>query len=240
MMGKKPLPHVQKLDADATEYFESYGIHSYDNQTDAGRGGVSGSAKVCKKLLDAAKAELKGTPEPIFKRVVLLTEAAEVPRSEEDDNKLAEALLELRTDIAQHTGLLSRETMAVSLLVGFALLKFEFRHPGRPTAMRTACFFADAWHYWHMEVFGEHEKAYVAKVRDEGIAQATATATMRRHRRLYVVSTVVKDILDTESNAECARRLKTVNAALKENDLSLYKTERALAKAVGRLRKLRA
>jgi len=237
-MGKKPLPHTQKLDA--AGYIESRGIHTFNSEVDAGRGDFFAPAKVLKRLLDEAMAELKSSvPESIFGQVVDLMNAAGMPHSEEVDNEIAGDLWELRTDIAQHTALLSRATMAVSFLVGFALVRHEFRHPGNPSAMPAACFFADAWHYWHMEVFGEHEKAYVAKVRDEGRASATATAALNQQRRLSIVRKVIGDIIDTETNAECSRRLKTVNVALEQNGLRPYPTMGALAKAVGRARKLR-
>jgi hypothetical protein len=235
--AKKPLPHDGELSSDGEHYTESYGVHSFDSQADAGRGGPFGSAKILKTLLDKARAELEhSVPAPTFQRVILLTSAAEVPHSEEDDNKIEEALWELRSDIAQHTGLLSRETMAISLLVGFASLKFEFRHPGRPSAMLTACFFADAWHYWHMEVFGEHHRAYGGKLHAESQASATAARALLNVQRRNVVLQVIKDIFPAASNAECSRRLRTVNAALKERHLPPFPSEKALREAIRRLR----
>ena len=64
-------------------------------------------------------------------------------------------------------------------------------------------------------------------------------AAGKRGVRLAVVRKAVVDILGKESDAECARRLGTVNAALQECGLRTYPNEKALAVAIGRIRRSR-
>jgi hypothetical protein len=73
--------------------------------------------------------------------------------------------------------------------------------------------------------------------RAEGRRAATLNAAGIRRMRLAVVHKAIADILGKESDAECARRLGTVNAALRQCGLPAYPSEKALAVAIGRIRR---
>jgi hypothetical protein len=75
--------------------------------------------------------------------------------------------------------------------------------------------------------------------RAQGRDAATLTAAGMRRIRLGIVRKVINDIIGKESDAECARRLPTVNAALRQCGLPAYPNEKALAVAIGRIRRAR-
>lgn len=81
----------------------------------------------------------------------------------------------------------------------------------------------------------EHQLRGAQAIEDQ--VNATASAAAIRDRQRQVVLSVIRDIIGSESNAKCARRIHTVNKALKESGLPQYANQRALAVAIGRLRR---
>jgi hypothetical protein len=69
-----------------------------------------------------------------------------------------------------------------------------------------------------------------------GREEAVLDASWRAQVRLRVVRETIKDILEDRTDAECARRIGVVNAALVRRGLKPYLSRDALAKAVSRIR----
>jgi hypothetical protein len=71
---------------------------------------------------------------------------------------------------------------------------------------------------------------------DDRRAQGRAEASIIARARLGIVYRAVVDIIGKEPDAGCAERLKTVNEALMLRGLKPYRSVKALAKAISRIR----
>jgi hypothetical protein len=101
--------------------------------------------------------------------------------------------------------------------------------------------YGDAFHRWHMEIFGEHASAYhgqhMAANRPKGPAARKAKADNRRAIIVREVLDVIDD--DTASCPYIAGRFKSINLALKVAGERQFATPSALSKALQIIRRER-
>jgi hypothetical protein len=81
---------------------------------------------------------------------------------------------------------------------------------------------------------------YSDMLQEEGLAAATTAVAGLRRERLKIVRHKVERDIGKLSDAKCARRwLRAVNAELHRRGFAIYPKEKALAKAIGRIRRQR-
>src|SRR5262249_9065448 len=138
-------------------------------------------------------------------------------------------------------GKLSRLSFAARFLAAGRIMTLANRTPSDPAGMQAICSFAHAWHYYRMEISGEHAMAFYGKSRAEDFEKATAVRSATEDRRRTVMLDIVGHLLgdETRSCGQIAEYyIGSVNVALKKDGLP--ETNRsALKKRLERARKHR-
>jgi hypothetical protein len=104
--------------------------------------------------------------------------------------------------------------------------------------------FADAWHWLHMEVFGEHAAAYGGVKRKQDLAKSAPARRGRKALSESILEEVYLERRSTTKSPEAFKKassaapliLSDVNARLRERDLDEY-SELTLSKKLGPIMK---
>jgi hypothetical protein len=142
-------------------------------------------------------------------------------------------------------GLLSRSLLAARFLI--AMHDLQMPSPKLEGADRIeadlfsrfmrAVAFANAWHYWHLEVFGEHARAFGGLQRDESLAKGP---TIRKTKKEIRRSVILRLDDDTETASYIADyRFKSINISLEAHGLKPFKEKPALRRELQRIRRER-
>src|SRR5262249_27520771 len=85
-----------------------------------------------------------------------------------------------------------------------------------PAGMQAICSFAHAWHYYRMEISGEHATAFYGKRRAEDFTKCTTTKAAKKERRDAIILQQVEHALNTGTSCRsiAKRYFNNINAAL--------------------------
>jgi hypothetical protein len=134
---------------------------------------------------------------------------------------------------------LSRLLLASHFLVSWQLSRLLITtDTPQETKEQELCFFAHAFHRWHMEVFQEHDNAcfgqHMAVSRSKGPA---ATSKRKDVRRAVIVRETIDVIGDNAVSCTfMAGRIKNINRALEQAGAKPFPTETALRDALKKIR----
>jgi hypothetical protein len=251
-MGRKLPPPTGQILYDAADepigYQSQYGIHRSDVFLDS----QAAPSKPLKAIIDKlnrlaaeARKELASAGEQ---------SDAQVIAAQTDPVLASAALLNWVTEVAARSlnadaGHLSRRVMAARFLAALHGLQMpppqmtgvDAAEVAVATRLAAAGVFADAWHFWHMEVYGEHASAFMDHLAAQGRIKASATQQTNKKKRDAIIIGQIADVVDDEKQpprALARNRLRRFTAALHAGNLDKM-TEGALAKAIERIRKAR-
>ena len=154
---------------------------------------------------------------------------AEVIAAQTDTRCASAALLNWVTEVAARSlnanaGHLSKRVMAARFLAAYGLQMPPPQMTGVDAAevavgtrLAAACAFADAWHFWHMEVYGEHASAFMDHLAAQGRIKASATQRTNKKKRDAIIFGQIADVVDDEKQTHRAlarNRLRSFTAAL--------------------------
>jgi hypothetical protein len=220
---------------EVTGFFEQYGIHRTEIPL-ANNGGPTQTAKIYRRLVEAARTELTAADERTDLEII---ETATEPAD------MIVAILDWSDDVAIRRGHLSRQYMATRFLATRTLLELHVTvAPDRVEIVRAAmgggCCFADAWHFWHMEVFGEHNIAFDGRQSADDRARGVDAVKRRKvARHAAIIAAIGKNLFENPavSNPDIAdARLKSVEGVLRERGFDPIPNRRAFLKWLERNR----
>jgi hypothetical protein len=183
-------------------YFEEYGIYRSEiRESDPRPPSLPGSAFVRKlrQLVEAARAELSAAGELIDLEI---TNAPAVVLAKDRRTATSRTLHDWFVGIVRRHGVRCRLQIAARFLVAWREVwqltpcAHEEDHANLLSLRMAACFFADAWHYWHMEVSGEHASAAAASRSARGLAGGTAAVKKKRRSRETIILRVIGSDID--------------------------------------------
>jgi hypothetical protein len=168
-------------------------------------------------------------------------------KAQDPDEAIRTSLLSWYGDVAARRGVLSPITLAVNFLsLQYLAVKqiasgidesssdAEAEMERRINQIMGLC---DAWHWFHMEAFGEHDRAFVGLTSRESLAKGPASRRAKAGPRSEVVRSCISDSAGVSASELARRRFKTINNALAQRKLQPFKTGMALATAIRRLRR---
>jgi hypothetical protein len=218
-------------------YFDAYGIYRSEiRENDPPPSSLSGSAFVrkLKQLVESAREELAAAGELIDLEI---TNAPAVALAKDRRAATSRALHDWFVDILERHDVRGRLQIAARFLVAWReLWQFDDDEANFLTHRMVACFFADAWHEWHMEVFGEHANAYSGQQQQKHLAKGTKATKAAARRQRDIILRCVSDIISESAGYIAYHRLGRVNAALQEAGLTTL-SKGALAKRITRIRR---
>ena len=251
MGRKKPSPigeTIENAAGDPIGHRSVYGVHSWEYADAAGRqpSAIERALDKEKELVEAARAALKEAGEESdLEAVVGITD----PMTESD--VLSEWFKAIVAKSYQvNKAFLSRPIMAARFL--HALHMLRIRPPVAPGLdviesgiviyLATAAYYADAYYVWRFECSGDHEKAFsktvIADAAGRGLAKI---ATKSETRQAIIIREAGQWIDDAKVTAGCLaeQHFGNINKALDQKGLPLIKNEKALIKALHRIRRQR-
>ena len=218
-------------------YFEEYGIYRSEiRESDPRPPSLPGSAfaRKLKQLVEAARAELSAAGELIDLEI---TNAPVVVLARDRRTATSRLLHEWFAGILDRHGVRGRLQIAARFLVAWRELwqltpcAQEDDHANLLSLRMVACFFADAWHYWHMEVSGEHASAAAANRSARGLAGGMEGVQKKRRSREAIILEIIGPVIDHKG----ARFLRKKYFKQINNALPRPMKDVALEKAIVRL-----
>jgi hypothetical protein len=214
-------------------YFEEYGIYRSEiRESDPRLPSLPGSAFVrkLKQLVEAARAELSAVGELIDLEI---TNAPVVVLAKDRRTATSRTLHDWFVGIVKRHGVRGRLQMAARFLVAWRELwqLTEDDHANLLSLRMAACFFADAWHEWQMEVSGGHASAAAANRSARGLAGGMEGVQKKRRSREAIILGVIGS--DIDHKGACLLRKEYFDSI--NNALPRKLTDEALEKAIGRI-----
>jgi hypothetical protein len=97
--------------------------------------------------------------------------------------------------------------------------------------------FADAWHAWRLEAFGEHVQAFAGKTNKANLAKGKPAIHEKKRNRDDVILQVIGGMIGKPAPYISRYRFEEVNHVLSESGLDQFPSTGAFIKAVQRLQK---
>jgi hypothetical protein len=252
MMGrKKPSPigeTIENAAGDPIGHRSVYGVHSWE-YADAADRQPSAIERVLnkeKELVEAARSALKEAGEESDLEAVA---GIADPMTESDVlSEWFEAIA--ARSYQDNTAFLSRPVIAARFLHALHMLRipppvvhgFDAVEVGIASHLATAAYYADAYYLWRFECSGDHDKAFsktvIADAASRGLAKI---ATKSETRQAIIIREVGRWIDDAKVTAGslAEQHFGNINKALAQKGLPLIKSEKALIKALHRIRRQR-
>jgi hypothetical protein len=133
-----------------------------------------------------------------------------------DDRPIHDALRHWVEDIILRHGKLSRLSFAARFLAAGQIMTLANRPPSDPAGMQAICSFAHAWHYYRMEISGEHATAFYGKRRAEDFTKCTTIKAAKKEARDAIILQQVEHELNAGKSCRgiAKRYFRNINAAL--------------------------
>jgi hypothetical protein len=202
-MARKParpkLMHIWEfIDEDGTRaYVERRGLREFRSPlSKPARSKLPPAVqKIAQRLNIAASEILKIAGEKALSEVL---ESVKRAKPKDEEAAIKAAVVTWGSDITRRRGILSLVTLAVDFLAGLYLIPLSFA--SRPADkqsdqaledltrhIRQVYAFCDAWHWLHMEVYGEHRLALGGAHSAENLGAAGPARTAKKKARMEIV-----------------------------------------------------
>jgi len=209
---------------------ETYGIYSHEispiEEEEENKPGPPLYVRERDRLAGTARAELRAAGEQTDQEIIKRFEPAQM------DQPIHDALVNWFEGIISRHGKLSRLSYAAKFLLTEQMMVLNNRPPSDPAGMLAAWSFAQAWHEWHMEVFGEHVSAASAGRSARGSAKGTAEVQRKRQW----LDEIIEGVIGTDIDREGARLLRKRYFKEINNALPRELTDGALEKKIMRIK----
>jgi hypothetical protein len=197
-----------------------------------------------RQLAAVARALLRKAGERSLDEVI---ENANATKANDPDEAMRTSLLSWYGDVAARRGVLSPITLAVKFLgIQYLVIRLtassideqssdaDVEMERRINQILGLC---DAWHWFHMEAFGEHDRAFSGMTSRKSLAKGPASLRATARARSEVIRSCISGSANVSSSELARHRFKTINNELARNNLQQFETQMALAKAIQRLRR---